>query len=121
MYARFPYTKLGRCHDGGAVGGEILGAVAAQGRQVLAGEGEHRRAVLRLQRQLPALGGLDRVGRAEHLEVRDRAQGGQVLDRLVGRAVLAETRSEEHTSELQSLMRISYAVFCLQKKIKTTK
>src|SRR3546814_2627789 len=30
-------------------------------------------------------------------------------------------RSEEHTSELQSLMRISYAVFCLQKKNITTK
>src|SRR3546814_1248397 len=29
---------------------------------------------------------------------------------------LADFRSEEHTSELQSLMRISYAVFCLQKK-----
>src|SRR3546814_8558170 len=29
-------------------------------------------------------------------------------------------RSEEHTSELQSLMRISYAVFCLQKKNTTT-
>src|SRR3546814_2277527 len=29
-------------------------------------------------------------------------------------------RSEEHTSELQSLMRISYAVFCLKKKIPTT-
>src|SRR3546814_5590970 len=28
-----------------------------------------------------------------------------------------DTRSEEHTSELQSLMRISYAVFCLNKKI----
>src|SRR3546814_8518754 len=28
-------------------------------------------------------------------------------------------RSEEHTSELQSLMRISYAVFCLKKKIQT--
>src|SRR3546814_10730519 len=28
--------------------------------------------------------------------------------------------SEEHTSELQSLMRISYAVFCLKKKIKNT-
>src|SRR3546814_4107698 len=27
-----------------------------------------------------------------------------------------QTRSEEHTSELQSLMRISYAVFCLKKK-----
>src|SRR3546814_10837431 len=33
----------------------------------------------------------------------------------VGPAV-AELRSEEHTSELQSLMRISYAVFCLKKK-----
>src|SRR3546814_1467703 len=31
---------------------------------------------------------------------------------------LLETRSEEHTSELQSLMRISYAVFCLKKKKK---
>src|SRR3546814_4976321 len=31
------------------------------------------------------------------------------------------TRSEEHTSELQSLMRISYAVFCLKKKKKMRK
>src|SRR3546814_2370674 len=31
-------------------------------------------------------------------------------------AALPQGRSEEHTSELQSLMRISYAVFCLQKK-----
>src|SRR3546814_9676392 len=31
-------------------------------------------------------------------------------------ANLADRRSEEHTSELQSLMRISYAVFCLKKK-----
>src|SRR3546814_4625103 len=31
-----------------------------------------------------------------------------------------ETRSEEHTSELQSLMRISYAVFCLKKKNRHT-
>src|SRR3546814_10210866 len=30
-----------------------------------------------------------------------------------------DLRSEEHTSELQSLMRISYAVFCLKKKITT--
>src|SRR3546814_3713099 len=33
-------------------------------------------------------------------------------------ALAAEGRSEEHTSELQSLMRISYAVFCLKKKKK---
>src|SRR3546814_9718777 len=32
-----------------------------------------------------------------------------------------ESRSEEHTSELQSLMRISYAVFCLKKKKKRNK
>src|SRR3546814_3918783 len=31
--------------------------------------------------------------------------------------VRRRTRSEEHTSELQSLMRISYAVFCLKKKL----
>src|SRR3546814_4701573 len=35
--------------------------------------------------------------------------------------VYASQRSEEQTSELQSLMRISYAVFCLKKKNKTTK
>src|SRR3546814_10280610 len=37
--------------------------------------------------------------------------------RIDGRPVtIRSTRSEEHTSELQSLMRISYAVFCLKKK-----
>src|SRR3546814_2921430 len=36
-------------------------------------------------------------------------------------ACLAFLRSEEHTSELQSLMRISYAVFCLKKKKDTIK
>src|SRR3546814_10654489 len=34
-------------------------------------------------------------------------------------SVVSTVRSEEHTSEIQSLMRISYAVFCLQKKITT--
>src|SRR3546814_1901462 len=34
---------------------------------------------------------------------------------------VGEGRSEEHTSELQSLMRISYAVFCLKKKKQQTK
>src|SRR3546814_2801022 len=36
-------------------------------------------------------------------------------------AGLISPRSEEHTSELQSLMRISYAVFCLKKKTKKNK
>src|SRR3546814_8166953 len=35
-------------------------------------------------------------------------------------SLFVASRSEEHTSELQSLMRISYAVFCLKKKKKTT-
>src|SRR3546814_8411164 len=42
-----------------------------------------------------------------------------VLDGMVLR-VGEQSRSEEHTSELQSLMRISYAVFCLKKKNNTT-
>src|SRR3546814_987725 len=53
-----------------------------------------------------------------------RVQGGAVF---VGpgwqhwRALQVDYRSEEHTSELQSLMRISYAVFCLKKKKITIK
>src|SRR3546814_6927911 len=47
-----------------------------------------------------------------------------VVPSLTWRAILLAgvcRRSEEHTSELQSLMRISYAVFCLKKKIILTK
>src|SRR3546814_2277622 len=40
---------------------------------------------------------------------------GDLRDELLRRRIQA-ARSEEHTSELQSLMRISYAVFCLKKK-----
>src|SRR3546814_3083078 len=46
----------------------------------------------------------------------DRIQ--HVDERGVAAGRLGEPRSEEHTSELQSLMRISYAVFCLKKKKK---
>src|SRR3546814_3191729 len=48
---------------------------------------------------------------------------GIVIDRKaeVASEVDEEQRSEEHTSELQSLMRISYAVFCLKKKKKRTR
>src|SRR3546814_9334510 len=48
------------------------------------------------------------------------AMGSILIAPAAGRAAefqpYAEGRSEEHTSELQSLMRISYAVFCLKKK-----
>src|SRR3546814_3669089 len=39
-----------------------------------------------------------------------------VIRKRAGRPLVAAVRSEEHTSELQSLMRNSYAVFCLKKK-----
>src|SRR3546814_6043113 len=54
-----------------------------------------------------------RLPRAARL-VPGPSSGGGAEARAAGR------RSEEHTSELQSLMRISYAVFCLKKKKKTT-
>src|SRR3546814_3304931 len=49
-----------------------------------------------------------------------RWSGRGLVDRgsMHGAGLLAISRSEEHTSELQSLMRISYAVFCLNKKNK---
>src|SRR3546814_2380525 len=63
---------------------------------------------------------VDRIGR--RLQPRDPDRGG-AADRpgpVAGGGVRAPVRrrSEEHTSELQSLMRISYAVFCLKKKKK---
>src|SRR3546814_4008744 len=54
---------------------------------------------------------------------REREQVCQLIERLLADNGLSDvphqllfSRSEEHTSELQSLMRISYAVFCLKKK-----
>src|SRR3546814_9949016 len=43
-------------------------------------------------------------------------EGGVSARSPLNAALLKSVRSEEHTSELQSLMRISYAVFCLKKK-----
>src|SRR3546814_10592699 len=60
--------------------------------------------------------------------VGDRIDLADVGEELVAKALAAgrardepcDVRSEEHTSELQSLMRISYAVFCLKQKRKET-
>ncbi len=58
--------------------------------KILAAEREQRRPVGAAQRQRPAFGGLDRVGGAEHGEIGDRAETHELLDRLVGRPVLAK-------------------------------
>src|SRR3546814_4176022 len=65
-------------------------------------------------RFLSQAGGVQR-GRGGGVVPAGGARGGGLGDR---RLLL---RSEEHTSELQSLMRISYAVFCLKKKKKSKK
>src|SRR3546814_2613998 len=102
----FPYTTLFRS----ARRGEHTGAVAARDRRrsvdaAAIDDDDLRVDVLALQRP------------EEHRQV------GRLVERRNDdgdhrRRVSA--RSEEHTSELQSLMRISYAVFCLKKKKHTT-
>src|SRR3546814_3477440 len=102
----FPYTTLFRSPNGfgflrpdSGVGDDLF-LPPAEMRKVLHGD-----------RVLALVTGMDRRGREGAIvEVLERR-----LNRLIGRF---EMRSEEHTSELQSLMRISYAVFCLKKKIK---
>src|SRR3546814_8762958 len=56
---------------------------------------------------------------AEHVRLDDEAARQVGFDNLHQAIGPCSSRSEEHTSELQSLMRISYAVFCLKKKKNT--
>src|SRR3546814_8295153 len=58
-------------------------------------------------------------GAGRHLGARRRDVRAPDGTAAVPRRVRTGSRSEEHTSELQSLMRISYAVFCLKKKRQT--
>src|SRR3546814_3879419 len=67
-----------------------------------------------LTQVLDPLGAAHATGALVHHHPRQRRGRGRNI--LCGRFWRARTRSEEHTSELQSLMRISYAVFCLKKK-----
>src|SRR3546814_10763853 len=87
----FPYTTLFRAFRDGLFEPRVSqGAAARYAQDRQAAVAGHRR-----QRARP----------------RRRARGDRY-------GPLAGARSEEHTSELQSLMRISYAVFCLKKKKK---
>src|SRR3546814_2174192 len=66
----------------------------------------------------PYLAGMGALGVARVLAAHHCGAGaGRRVAWVVGAVMVAHAvRSEEHTSELQSLMRISYAVFCLKKK-----
>src|SRR3546814_3373097 len=70
-----------------------------------------------MAKQALADGQLDRAVGVYGQVLRVEPQNGKAL---AGLAQAYVKRSEEHTSELQSLMRISYAVFCLKKKNTTT-
>src|SRR3546814_10416526 len=91
----FPYT---RSSDPGSSG---LCALCVDGRR--------DRDAVRDRRRRPAFGDARRYARP------GRAGEGSLSDL---RSRDRDARSEENTSELQSLMRISYAGFCLKKKIK---
>src|SRR3546814_1105533 len=71
---------------------------------------------------LLVVGYTDSVGSQEFNQTLSEKRAGSVVNYLQQACgwkpwrMLTPTRSEEHTSELQSLMRISYAVFCLKKK-----
>src|SRR3546814_7964953 len=92
---------------------ELEVVIAGNGDHLFAGAGRayaqgggHRPA------QRACLPGVDPVARLVYMQELGRGDLGQA-----DRADVARVRrSEEHTSELQSLMRISYAVFCLKKK-----
>src|SRR3546814_6988508 len=94
---RRPEIVAERAEDVVAVTGALV-AVHLGFREVAQVPGGRQRHVLQRQPDQPALAGETPV-----------ALRGQDAGR-------RHHRSEEHTSELQSLMRISYAVFCLKKK-----
>src|SRR3546814_7500000 len=70
---------------------------------------------LLLDRQEEVNGIIKRRPRSKQREVQIKGTQEQLHPCRVACPILRRKRSEEHTSELQSLMRISYAVFCLKK------
>src|SRR3546814_1704222 len=74
------------------------------------------RVINELLRLSPSIHMTGRVAAEDILLGEHLIKGGSMVIAVLA----AANRSEEHTSELQSLMRISYAVFCLKKKTKTT-
>src|SRR3546814_19779218 len=116
-YTLFPYTTLFRSHRNrdGIIDQHAHGSVEQRDRKLLPlartlafeQRREHRR------RQIDATAKVgERYARPDGLVRSQRAGEAHHARPCLHR------RSEEHTSELQSLMRISYAVFCLKKKKK---
>src|SRR3546814_10869323 len=120
-----PLDEAAKIHDADEVGdvidyGEIVADEKVSEAQ-LALEPLHQVQDLRLHRDVERRG---RLVANQELRVAGQSAGdGDALALPAGELVreLRAVRSEEHTSELQSLMRISYAVFCLKKKKQTNR
>src|SRR3546814_1674617 len=114
----FPDTTLVRSEEPGAARAKLdtLRLAAYAGRRLgpvnLAGTLGYAYDFISSTRSFGSLGEAQDSGHGQQFTAAAQAS----LPWALGRATL--TRSEEHTSELQSLMRISYAVFCLQTKKK---
>src|SRR3546814_8172455 len=103
-YTRFPYTSLFRSpqHEHG------------DRRRARRDDGGHA-----VGERVPADGRDQADGDPHHDLDDDRPDAEpEAVHRLLPQDLVDAPRSEQHTSELQSLMRISYAVFCLKKKKK---
>src|SRR3546814_2634172 len=108
----FPYTTLFRSRRQGETCAQIEARI--RGRDIGA-----RLTVVRTVGEVPPT--VEKVGHRRIGEA-ERIAAVAVIARVAEPRLEARNgrrRSEEHTSELQSLMRISYAVFCLKKKSKT--
>src|SRR3546814_1897206 len=117
-------TRIQAAHlDGRLAGRAVTGTFSGAGGQIgnvplilSAAAGDWRFA----DGKLALTGGLTVADAAEEPRFNPLVSNDVAFDlaanRITATGTLAEPRSEEHTSELQSLMRISYAVFCLKKK-----
>src|SRR3546814_7312075 len=101
----------------------FLSANGHAGKLVLfSGTNNHEDSTVIYQRWLEEYKGTDRVTGSPQVDRRTalidhfRKDDGTGAEIMIATEAAAEGKSEEHTSELQSLMRISYAVFCLKKK-----
>src|SRR3546814_2249055 len=117
---RFPYTTLFRSHQRAAQGGTRQRAVRAPLDETL-GKVEHQDGLLGHRGELrhQALEARYQQRRRDYGGNQEKADRGEEADEAFqqeenNQRHRAISRSEAHTSELQSLMRSSYAVFCLK-------